>query len=104
MSKDNPDNSDSVGPFDFVLFGGTGDLAMRKLIPSMYYHHSDELLSKKGRIIAVARSELTRQDYIARAKQATRQHVAVEFFTDKTWKQFAERIHYIGIDVGDPKA
>ncbi len=98
--------SDSISTckaFDFVLFGGTGDLAMRKLLPSMYYHHCDGLLSDQGRIIAVARSALSRKDYIKRVEAAARQHVAEECFTEKQWRQFAQRIHYIGIDVSDPK-
>lgn len=89
--------------FDFVLFGGTGDLAMRKLLPSMYYHHCDGLLSEQGRIIAVARSALSREDYIKTVEAAAREHVTEECFSEKQWRQFAKRIHYIGIDVSDPK-
>ncbi|MFT5503497.1 MAG: glucose-6-phosphate 1-dehydrogenase [Gammaproteobacteria bacterium] len=90
--------------FDFVLFGGTGDLAMRKLLPSMYYHHCDGLLSEQGRIIAVARSKLTRQDFLTRVEKAAREHVAEDCFTEQKWQQFAERIHYVGIDLGSEDA
>ena len=93
----------AVAPFDFVLFGGTGDLAMRKLLPSLYYHHCDSLLPLKGRIIAVARSKLSRDEYIAKAEQAARTQVAADCFTDKKWKTFADRLHYVGIDVTNAK-
>jgi glucose-6-phosphate 1-dehydrogenase len=99
MSKQNPTNIDVVTPFDFVLFGGTGDLAMRKLLPSMYYHHCDDLLHEQGRIIAVARTPLSREAYLDTVEKAAREHVDADCFSDLKWQNFAERIHYIGIDV-----
>jgi glucose-6-phosphate 1-dehydrogenase len=103
MSSNNTAPNNPHSPFDFVLFGGTGDLAMRKLLPSLYYHHCDGLLAAEGRIIAVARSKLSRTEYIARAELAARAQVAADCFTEKKWKSFAERLHYIGIDVSQPK-
>ncbi|MCP4984329.1 MAG: glucose-6-phosphate dehydrogenase [Gammaproteobacteria bacterium] len=104
MPNQNPVNIDTVAPFDFVLFGGTGDLAMRKLLPSMYYHHCDDLLAEQGRIIAVARSKLSREEYLAKAEEAARKHVDAGCFTEHKWQKFAERIHYIGIDVSSVTA
>jgi len=99
MIQNIPSSDSTVSPFDFVLFGGTGDLAMRKLLPSMYYHHCDALLPSKGRIIAVAQSKLSRKEYIARVEQAARTHVAEDCFTEQKWKSFADRLHYVGTDV-----
>ena len=99
MTQNIPAQNGAVSPFDFVLFGGTGDLAMRKLLPSMYYHHCDALLPAKGRIIAVARSKLSRKEYIAKVEQAARKHVAEDCFSEGKWKSFAARVHYVGIDV-----
>lgn len=104
MSKQNPTNIDAVAPFDFVLFGGTGDLAMRKLLPAMYYHHCDDLLAEEGRIIAVARSQLSREEYLVRAKDAACKHVEADCFTNLKWQKFAERIHYVGIDVTNARS
>ena len=85
--------------FDFVLFGGTGDLAMRKLLPSLYYLHHGDMLHQDGRIIAVARSQLSREDFLARVFSALQDHVAVDYFSDELWQAFAQRIHYLGIDL-----
>ena len=101
MNKNTPPQPDSISTFDFVLFGGTGDLAMRKLIPSLYYHHCDELLPVEGRIIAVARSNLSREEYIAKAEAAAREHVAADCFTGDKWSQFTERLHYASVDAGN---
>jgi glucose-6-phosphate 1-dehydrogenase len=104
MSIQNPASIDAVEPFDFVLFGGTGDLAMRKLLPSMYYHHCDDLLPEQYRIIAVARTQLSREEYLVNVADAAREHVDADCFTDSKWQKFAERIHYIGIDVTNSKS
>ena len=45
--------------FDLVLFGATGDLAMRKLLPCLYQAHAAGLLNPEGRILGVSRSDFT---------------------------------------------
>lgn len=45
--------------FDFVLFGGTGDLSWRKLMPALFQAHRHGHLHADGRILAVARDEQT---------------------------------------------
>ncbi|MEO3962123.1 glucose-6-phosphate dehydrogenase, partial [Chromobacterium piscinae] len=44
--------------FDMVLFGGAGDLVMRKLLPSLYQAHAAGLLNEQGRILALGRKDL----------------------------------------------
>ena len=47
-----------VDPFDLVVFGGTGDLAMRKLLPGLYNRDTDGQLTPESRVIGAARSDL----------------------------------------------
>src|SRR5919202_1462862 len=44
---------------DLVVFGGTGDLSMRKLIPALYHTDRDGRLSPETRVIAMSRGGLT---------------------------------------------
>ena len=53
-----------------VLFGGGGDLALRMLLPSLYYLEHDGLLPDDLKIIGAARSEESRDDYVARVRQS----------------------------------
>ena len=46
-----------VSPCDFVVFGGTGDLAMRKLLPALWHRDREGQLPEHARIIAVSRSD-----------------------------------------------
>jgi glucose-6-phosphate 1-dehydrogenase len=50
-----------VETFDLIIFGGTGDLAMRKLLPALYHRDCDDQITNDSRIIAVSRSAMARQ-------------------------------------------
>ena len=64
-----------VETFDYVVFGATGDLTMRKLLPALYYRLRDKQFSEQCRIIGAARSELGDEAFRARAAEALEQHV-----------------------------
>ncbi|MFG5776128.1 glucose-6-phosphate dehydrogenase [Comamonas sp. J-3] len=88
--------------FDLVLFGGTGDLAWRKLLPALFQSFRHGSLPAGGRIIGVGRSEMTEDEY--RALIATR---LAEVEADKRphngeYAQFAEHLHYLRMDLSHP--
>lgn len=86
-----------VAPFDYVVFGGTGDLALRKLLPALYHRHQDQQITGPSRIIAVARSALSRDAYIAKVLEWLQGQVGSDF-DEATWAAFADRIHYVAVD------
>jgi len=93
-------NLDSAIPtFDFVLFGGTGDLAMRKLLPALYFRHCEGQLAESCRVINLARSQLSRDEFIALMESNARNHIAESDFKLSCWKEFLARIHYVKVDV-----
>ncbi len=59
-----------VEPHLFVIFGGMGDLARRKLIPSLYELLVDKELTNQVAILGVGRREHTDEDYGAFARQS----------------------------------
>lgn len=94
-------NDQTIPSFDFVLFGGSGDLAMRKILPALFHQDGSGLLPENARIIAVARSELSREAYIEKTKEAIREHIVDECYSDQIFQNFANRLHYLNIDVGN---
>jgi len=90
----------SLAPFDLVLFGGTGDLAMRKLLPAMYFRHYEKQLPDDGRIICIARSDMSTDEFKGEMEQSVRPHVE-SMYDDAAWASFCERIHYLSIDITD---
>ncbi len=59
-----------VETFDLVIFGGTGDLAMRKLLPALYHRDGDGQITPDSRIIAASRGELGRDEYLALGRRS----------------------------------
>ena len=50
-----------VDVFDLIIFGGTGDLAMRKLLPALYHRDRDGQITGDSRIVAASRSDHSRK-------------------------------------------
>ncbi len=65
-----------VDPFDCIVFGATGDLTLRKLLPALYYRLRDGQIPESARIIGAARSEFDDASFQARARDAIGKHVA----------------------------
>ncbi|MCG2633583.1 MAG: glucose-6-phosphate dehydrogenase [Gammaproteobacteria bacterium] len=87
-----------------VVFGGTGDLALRKLLPALYYRHAEGQLPDAGRIIGVARQQIDRAGYLQMVEQACRTHIAPEDFDDHQWQGFARRFQYVHLDAGEAES
>ncbi len=85
-------------PCDILVFGGTGDLALHKLLPALYHLHRERRLHSDVRIIALARSPHERKAYQALAERHCRAQVAKVDFTEEAWAEFAQRLEYLSID------
>lgn len=92
-------SNESLQPFDFVLFGGTGDLAIRKLIPALYFRHCEGQLPEDGQIIGVGRSTFDSEGYRHMLDESVREHIEEKEFDQEHWQQFLERVQYCAIDV-----
>jgi glucose-6-phosphate 1-dehydrogenase len=93
-----------VAIFDCVVFGATGDLTLRKLLPALYYRFRDGQMRKPSRIIGAARSRLSDDDYRGRASQALSRHVAPGDLDPETIRGFLGQLHYVSIDATAPDA
>ena len=93
----------SLPQFDLVIFGGTGDLAIRKLLPALYYSHRDGILPAGSRIFgAGSSSEMPREQYLAKVEAGCRKFVRAADFNEADFQSFAERIHYIRANAKNP--
>src|SRR5690606_21492062 len=84
-----------VDPFDLVIFGGTSDLAHRKLIPGLYHRDEAGQLPDDCRIIGAARSTLSTEDYRTFATEAL---AAVENIDEAVLRRFLDRLDYVAVD------
>ena len=90
-----------VPPFDYVVFGATGDLAKRKLIPALYYRFKDGQFDEKSRIIGVSRSPLSDADFQKAARDSITEFVEKEYQDKKTIDRFVSIFSYVANDVTD---
>jgi len=79
-----------------VLLGGAGDLALRMLLPSLYFLEVDRLLPHDLRIIGVARGEGDGESYRALVREQLGKRASVD---DAAWNRLAARLDYLSVDI-----
>jgi len=84
-------------PCALVIFGASGDLTRRKLIPAVYSLAVRDLLPERFAIVGVARTEETDAKFRARMKDAVREF-GRDRLDEKVWKRLAEGMHYVATD------
>jgi glucose-6-phosphate 1-dehydrogenase len=82
-----------------VLFGATGDLAKRKLLPGMFHLAQVGLMPKRFRIIGVARHDVGLEEFRESARQAI-EASGREDMSPATWDPFAESLRFAGVGDG----
>ncbi|MBV9775521.1 MAG: glucose-6-phosphate dehydrogenase, partial [Acetobacteraceae bacterium] len=88
-----------VSPFDCVVFGATGDLTLRKLLPALYWRFRDGQMPESSRVIGAARSELDDAAFQQRAGAALEAHVERAALEPETVRRFLARLSYVPLDV-----
>jgi glucose-6-phosphate 1-dehydrogenase len=87
-----------VPPFDLAVFGGTGDLAHRKLFPALFHRFLDGQLSQPTRIIGVARRPLDHAAYRVAVSDSLKEFAGGEAGGEAV-KSFLDLIHYVRLDI-----
>jgi glucose-6-phosphate 1-dehydrogenase len=90
----------TVAACDFVVFGGTGDLAMRKLLPALYLRDIDGQLPAEFRIIGVSRAGLDSAGYRDKVEAELAAHVPAAQLSAASVASFLRRLHFISADAG----
>lgn len=88
----------TLTPFDLVIFGGTGDLALRKLLPAMLHRYADGQVPEGSRIIGIARDEQADDDYRERVRAALSPDALGGAGAAATLEAFLGLVHYRRLD------
>ncbi len=88
--------------FDLILFGGTGDLVWRKLMPALFQAFRHGSLPKNGRIVGIARDDLSDDAYRALIKSRFDQVELAKRPTDEEFERFADLLFYLRMDLSNP--
>lgn len=92
-----------AGPCSMVIFGVTGDLSKRKLMPAVYDLANRGLLPPSFALVGFARRDYADQDFATEVYDAVRAHARTEFRED-VWEQLSKGIRYVAGDFSDDTA
>ena len=81
-------------PAVLVLFGATGDLAHRKVVPALYQLWRTNLLPHEFVLVGIGRREYTDESYRAEIRAALGKYARVQPVDEEAWQSFAERVCY----------
>lgn len=84
---------------DIIVFGGLGDLSLRKLIPSLYRSVVENQLSATSRFILVSREDISQKQCLQKAESALNSHLHTEELEAGHWSAFSSRLSYCNLDL-----
>jgi glucose-6-phosphate 1-dehydrogenase len=87
---------------DLVIFGGTGDLSTRKLLPALFQLHRHQLAAPLQRIIATGRGASDTASFREEAARNLQQYLPDGEWDEAIWHQFRDKLHYCQLDAGVP--
>ncbi|HSK16971.1 MAG TPA: glucose-6-phosphate dehydrogenase [Gaiellaceae bacterium] len=86
-------------PCALVIFGASGDLARRKLLPALYSLALRGLLPRRFGVVGVSRTEMSTDEYREQMREAVVEHARDDFRED-VWEQLAESLCYVAATFG----
>lgn len=84
--------------FDLIIFGGSGDLAVRKLLPALYHLDRTGQINPESRIVAVSRRDFSQAEYLRFVLDGLKRHLPGHRFDEEQWQGFAGKLHFRRLD------
>ena len=97
-----PGRSFAPGPCTLVIFGGSGDLAKRKLVPAVYNLLLDAVLPPNYAILGLGRKPLSDQEFRASLRDGITKYSRQKLANEK-WADFERRLFYLSGSIDDPQ-
>jgi glucose-6-phosphate 1-dehydrogenase len=89
-------------PCVVIIFGASGDLTQRKLMPALYSLAYRRLLPEKFAVVGAARSDITDEEFRERMKEAVQEHARDDFRQD-VWDELAGGMRYCSLEAADER-
>lgn len=93
----------NMGPVSIVIFGASGDLTRRKLVPALHSLACEAMLPSQYRVLGVARTPLSDEEFRERLHQGVLEYARLKPNVRERWTQFAARISYLPGNYDDPE-
>jgi glucose-6-phosphate 1-dehydrogenase len=92
----------SPEPCAMVIFGGSGDLTRRKLVPALYSLSRRRMIPGAFTILGLSRSPMSDEDYRGRLREWVDRSAEGAPSEQSTWEPFSQGIHYLPANFHDP--
>ncbi|MDT5158437.1 MAG: glucose-6-phosphate 1-dehydrogenase [Acidobacteriota bacterium] len=90
-------------PCTVVIFGASGDLAKRKLIPALYRLVQERVLPAEFAIIGLGRTAMTKEEFREKMKAAVLEFSEAKSVDEEIWQSFAEGMHFLPSNIDRPE-
>jgi len=90
-------------PCAMVIFGATGDLTARKLMPALYNLALNHYLPQGFTVVGTAHTPMSDADFRVQMRDAVGKYSRTQPIDVEVWRSFAEGLHYVGMSFDDPK-
>jgi glucose-6-phosphate 1-dehydrogenase len=94
----------AADPCSIVIFGASGDLTARKLIPALYQLFKEQQMPPDFRIVGFARREKTEDSWRGELRQALGQYSRTQPVDGPVWQEFSQHVFYCRGDLTEPAA
>jgi glucose-6-phosphate 1-dehydrogenase len=91
-----------IGPCTIVVFGASGDLTKRKLVPALFNLQQEGLFPEKLNIIGVARRAMSSEQFREKAKAEYKEFLTTPEVEDAAWDKFIGRWEYLSGNFDTP--
>jgi glucose-6-phosphate 1-dehydrogenase len=85
-----------------LIFGATGDLSIRKLLPALYMAFAHDRLPADTHIYGLGRQAMSRDDYVAQTLNASREFIEAKDWQEDLWQRFVALFDYVPLDASQP--
>ncbi len=85
-----------------LIFGASGDLTARKLMPALFHLCQQKYVSADVPIIGIARREKTDEQFRAEVLESLRSRIPNDRFAEAKWLQFSKQLFYRQLDISNP--
>jgi len=91
-------------PCVVIIFGASGDLAKRKLLPALYRLVQQRILPAEFAIVGLSRTPMSHDEYRDRMKQAVIEFTEEKQVDEEVWQSFAQGMYYLPSDINKPES
>jgi glucose-6-phosphate 1-dehydrogenase len=84
-----------------IIFGASGDLTHRKLIPGLYNLACVGCMNPQFEVLGVGRTPMTSEEFRSKLRESTSKSGDARDFNENHWSEFANRLHYFPGDIND---